>query len=304
MLLAALFCAMATAVEIYTVSTLLKTNEAVNWPTTKGVIVRSELSAERVIKTSYEAHIEYTYQVGGKPFKSKQVRSRGAGSKYRNEVAPLVDQFPVGKETQVFYNPTNPADALLVVGADLSDYLIVIFPVFFMGAAGFAVVALFLQWRKNAREGYEPHEDEFENEPEGYRTLGPDVRFHCPVCKTEVAARTFRLFEVHAVPQEETFVECIPCGITRLVHLPLEELDQYSVDELTEHLTPRVSIVVKFLAIASVVLFLVPFVGLVLGGVGLLASYHSGSWTKRVSLIGVGLSSVVAIVFVCMLIWA
>lgn len=295
---------MATAVEVYMVSSLLKTNEAVNWPTTKGLIVRSELSPDELLRADHQAFIEYTYHVQGKQYKSKQVRVGGTSSKHRGKVQPWVALFPLDKEAQVFYNPTDPADALLIVGDEVNDYLGAIFPVLFMGATGYAAVALFLQWRKNAREGYEPDEDEFENEPEGYRTLGPEVRFHCPVCKTEVDGRTYRLFERLAVPQEETFVECIPCGIARLVKLPLEELDQYSADELTDHLTPKVSVVVKFLAIASVVLFLVPFIGLVMGGAALLASYHSGSWTKRVSLIGVGLSSVVTIVFVCLMLWA
>ncbi len=138
------------------------------------------------------------------------------------------------------------------------------------------------------------------------RTPGPDTRFHCPRCG-DVPARTYLLEEkmgvlfIPLITQRETYVACRACGAALLTRLPLEELGEYSADGLTPHLFPRVSIIVQFLAVASVVLFCAPFVGLVLGAIGLLTSYRTGGWPKRLSLIGIGLSSVVHVIFVILL---
>ncbi len=295
-----LFFVAAVGVETYLINMFIKAWNAVNWPTTKGIIVKSELEKHLSIKTSYEAFIEYTYQIGEKQYKSKDVRARGSNAKYRSELTPLVEKFPAGKEVTVYYNPVNPSDALLEVGVDGIDQLVVVLPVLLILFSGVGLIALILEWRKGPNAVIELDESK---EEDSDRIWGPRVRFHCHNCKTEVAARTYMHREV-SLTQPESHVECIPCGIIQSTKLPLQELDHYSADELIPHLYTRVSVVVKFLAIASIVFFLFPFVGFVFGGIGLLASKHTGGWTKRVSLIGFVLSSVVLLGFICLWIWA
>jgi hypothetical protein len=115
------------------------------------------------------------------------------------------------------------------------------------------------------------------------KTPGPDTRINCPKWDPNVPARTCRLEErmgVYFIPlftQRETYVECATCGESRLTRLPLEKLGEYPPDELDRHLYRRVSIVVKFLAVASVLVSCIPFAGLGLGVAGLIASYRTGS---------------------------
>jgi hypothetical protein len=119
---------------------------------------------------------------------------------------------------------------------------------------------------------------------------------NCPACGPNSPATTYELAEkmgVFFIPlltQRETYVECKRCGTARLVNLPLQNLGEYPADELDKHLRPRISIIVKFFALASVLLFCVPLVGIVLGLIGLVASYRTGGWPKAVSLIGTILS--------------
>jgi hypothetical protein len=103
------------------------------------------------------------------------------------------------------------------------------------------------------------------------------------------------VFYIPLLVQRETFVKCSQCGIVRLTPIPLAELGQYSAEELTPHLRQRVSIVVKVLAMASLLMFFIPVFGLILSGIGLLVSYRVGGWPKRVSLIGLGLSVISSI---------
>jgi hypothetical protein len=139
---------------------------------------------------------------------------------------------------------------------------------------------------------------------ESSRTPGPDARFNCPACGEDVPARTYALKEIIGVffipliTQRETYVECSGCGLYRLTRLPLEELSGYSADELTPHLYRRVSIIVWTLAFASVLGFCLPVIGLAFGALGLLMSWRTGGWPKRLSMVGLALSSVVTAIFV------
>ncbi len=132
------------------------------------------------------------------------------------------------------------------------------------------------------------------------KTPGPDTRINCPKCGPNVPARTHRLEErmgVYFIPlltQRETFVECAGCGESRHTALPLEKLGEYPPDELDRHLYRRVSVVVKFLALASVLVFCIPFVGLGLGVAGLVGSYRTGGWVKVVSIVGITIGALVS----------
>jgi len=139
-LLAVLVFIAAICVEVYTVRMFLKAKEVENWPTTPGTITRSELTSQFHGSTTHEAQIEYEYQVGEKNYKSNQVRTRGTATKYRSDVAPLVEKFPVGQEVPVYYNPGDPSDAYLETGVDFVNYIIIVSPLLFVfGAGGYLV---------------------------------------------------------------------------------------------------------------------------------------------------------------------
>jgi hypothetical protein len=139
---------------------------------------------------------------------------------------------------------------------------------------------------------------------------GPDVRFNCPRCRLDSSARSYErketmgVFFIPLITQRERYVECCSCGTTRLTRLPLEELDRYTADELGPHLQQRVSFIVKFLVVVSLLLFFVPIVGLVMGLIALIATYRTGGWLKRLSLIGLVLSALVTSLFAVLMVLA
>ena len=118
--------------------------------------------------------------------------------------------------------------------------------------------------------------------------------------RPERGRRTFRLEErmgVYNIPlitQRENYVKCAGCGDSRLTRLPLEKLAGYPPEELDRHLYRRVSIVTKVMALASVLVFCIPFVSLGFGVGGLVGSYRTGGWVKVVSIIGITIGVIVS----------
>lgn len=130
------------------------------------------------------------------------------------------------------------------------------------------------------------------------RFPGPGVRINCPKCGPNVPASSYRLEErmgVYFIPlltQRETYVECSGCGTARLTDLSFDELAASPPDEIDRHLNPRVSLVIKFMALASIAVFCIPFVGLGFGLAGFFATRRTGGWVKVASLIGVVLGAI------------
>jgi len=79
------------------------------------------------------------------------------------------------------------------------------------------------------------------------------------------------------------------------------ELANYSADDLSHHLSGRVYLVSKFLAIAGVLLCWMPFVGLGIGIAGVLANLRTVGWPRTMSWIGTILSSLIMIAFLVLL---
>lgn len=76
--------------------------------------------------TSYTLKIEYTYRVAGKEYRGTRYRF---GNFYVNNARALqiVDAFPVGRTVDVFYDPSDPATAVLRPGIEGADLLIATF---------------------------------------------------------------------------------------------------------------------------------------------------------------------------------
>ncbi|WP_425619200.1 DUF3592 domain-containing protein [Anatilimnocola sp. NA78] len=132
----------AMGVEFLTVNVFLKAKEIESWPATKGTILKSELTSTFHGTTTYEAQIEYEYQVGEEKYLSKQVRTRGTGTKHQVDVARLVQKFPAGQEVDVYYDPANPSDAYLETGVDFVNYIIIVSPLIFALGAVVCLVAM------------------------------------------------------------------------------------------------------------------------------------------------------------------
>jgi hypothetical protein len=97
-----------------------KAEASQGWPTTQGQIIAARISESTSTdsdgdrSTSYSPAVEYTYNVAGQEYKGNKVAfgfTQGYG-RYAKAQAALA-RYPLGAQVTVFYDPANPADAVL-----------------------------------------------------------------------------------------------------------------------------------------------------------------------------------------------
>jgi len=90
------------------------------WPATQGQIIASRISeststdSDSDRSTSYSPAVEYTYNVAGQEYKGNKITfgfTQGYG-RYAKAQAALA-RYPLGAQVTVYYDPANPADAVL-----------------------------------------------------------------------------------------------------------------------------------------------------------------------------------------------
>lgn len=94
--------------------------QAQSWPTTTGQILfsgtepRRSHSSEGGYHTSHYPVVQYAYQIGGQVFQSNRLHmGTDIGYGLKRQAEKTVAPFPVGAVVPVYYNPANPADAVL-----------------------------------------------------------------------------------------------------------------------------------------------------------------------------------------------
>ena len=110
------------------------------WHSVTGKVIQSKIersySSYRASSPSKKAVIVYRYQVEDAFFNSDRVLWGGETYHYGlDEPDKLINKYPVGKSVSVYYDPENPAEAVLERRARILDY----------GLVGFSSFVLFLQ---------------------------------------------------------------------------------------------------------------------------------------------------------------
>ena len=111
--LLALFAALTDYYMVQYISDERKAEkDASQWPSVNGTVVSARLVSHGSIR--YRAdfpEISYSYEVGGKVYKSKHI---AAGGEMGGVGAQgVLDRYPVASQVTVFYDPQNPKKAVL-----------------------------------------------------------------------------------------------------------------------------------------------------------------------------------------------
>lgn len=100
------------------------------WPSTEGIILKRTLLAKKFKEydgdyyTHYEGFIRYQYDVAGTVYTSTAVNA--IDTPYFPYETAL--RYPKGKEVRVYYNPRDPAQAVLEPGLVFSSEALGFFP--------------------------------------------------------------------------------------------------------------------------------------------------------------------------------
>ncbi|HTD23698.1 MAG TPA: DUF3592 domain-containing protein [Terriglobales bacterium] len=96
---------------------LRKANRAKTWPTAQGKVLSSGLAAVNDSDgTTYKAAILYEYSVNSVDHRSDVWRVRAGSSSFTKAATEAVKRYPAGATVTVYFNPENPADAMLEPG--------------------------------------------------------------------------------------------------------------------------------------------------------------------------------------------
>ncbi len=88
--------------------------EAKAWPTVEGQVTSSELHTCPLCDgPRYSVHIAYQYVVDSRQFSGKKLTFGSASFDSQSEADALHKKFPRGSVAKVYYNPSDPAQAVL-----------------------------------------------------------------------------------------------------------------------------------------------------------------------------------------------
>ena len=103
---------------------LLKATKSTSWPSTSGKVLESTLDISRGNKLSDKTilpHLLYEYEVGGKKYTSNKIHILRGWTE--NEAVLYPDRYPKDSLIIVFYNPRNPAEAVIEKGFHHTGFL-------------------------------------------------------------------------------------------------------------------------------------------------------------------------------------
>jgi hypothetical protein len=135
-----LLIASGLLILVLDISVLVKARKVKKWPIVEGKVInqykRRKRQGRRPV-TSYSVTVEYQYEVGGNTYSNDKWKAGGHGTRWgsKRTQVKLAQRYPVGTNVQLHYNPSDPADSVLLTGLDTVIFLIVLimgFSFFFM----------------------------------------------------------------------------------------------------------------------------------------------------------------------------
>jgi hypothetical protein len=106
--------AFAIGVAVYVVQFRqgLHADASKKWPTIPGTIVSSSMERVPENKRRYRAEVRYRYRVKGKDYESSRIFWGGNEGRQKH-MTSVVAAYPAGGSVPVYYDPQNPAEAVL-----------------------------------------------------------------------------------------------------------------------------------------------------------------------------------------------
>lgn len=130
-----------------------KAGESQKWPSTAGQIIEARVTRSTHTDTdgdtsvSYAPYVRYTYQVAGQEYTGEKITFGFKQTHNQEQKAQqALARFPLGGQVSVYYDPANPAEAVLKRTAGGSTVSLVL-GIFFLAVSaciGCPVVAMIL----------------------------------------------------------------------------------------------------------------------------------------------------------------
>ncbi len=149
-LLPLLFVIMGVVILLFGIRQMRQASASQSWPAVSGVITVSALGKhmgnERHDSPTYSADIRYDYMVDDASYVNGAVQFGQVNSSDPSGARAVLKRYAVGQAVEVYYNPANPAQAVLEPGLQGSTWFLPIFGTIFV-AVGLLFSYLMWKWR-------------------------------------------------------------------------------------------------------------------------------------------------------------
>jgi Protein of unknown function (DUF3592) len=105
----------------------MEAKASASWPTVNGVVTKARVGKTAVGR--YFADVGYTYRVGDQEFTGSRIRPSDGEYNIRDGAVQAIHGLPVGKRIAVFYNPSDPRQAVIRSGAGFQEYALLLVPI-------------------------------------------------------------------------------------------------------------------------------------------------------------------------------
>lgn len=122
-----------------------KAKQSLSWPTTEGevahsaILYQTETSTTTGNASTFKADVVYRYKVHGVSYTSSKIAFLDLAST-TNRAQTLVIRYPDNSTVQVYYNPANPAEAVLEPGDASGVTFLYVFGSLFAAAGLFFLI--------------------------------------------------------------------------------------------------------------------------------------------------------------------
>lgn len=127
-------------------SKLWDAHKSSTWESTPGIITSSKIEDELTSDSTvvFHARINYAYEVNGKKYDGTRISFGDFSSSSSERPFEITQRYSLGKKVDVYFNPENPKDSLLLPGIQPQTYFTTYFALVFLL---FGALILFAQSR-------------------------------------------------------------------------------------------------------------------------------------------------------------
>ena len=123
---------------------------AASWPTTTCTITDSSIrDGYGKYRNSFRAHVSYKYQIDGEPYSNDVIYAGYPPTSRRNAVT-LSREFPIGETATIWYNPSDPNDAVLKTGVGWSIHVLMAVSLLFTTVGAWCLWLAYKKLRRDA----------------------------------------------------------------------------------------------------------------------------------------------------------
>ena len=143
---AGFFCMAASPVSGYFLTRIfLEARASASWPSVSGTVTKAQVGGAGLGR--YFADVSYTYRVGDNDFTGSRVRASDGEYDGPDGAVQDIRGLSAGQTVLVFYNPSDPRQALLKPGAGFQECALLFIPLLMFGF-GLLSLCLLLRTRR------------------------------------------------------------------------------------------------------------------------------------------------------------